>query len=305
MSIWRKLMTKPVWWWETRRPYPIRGEWKYLPPIRADQGRVPFVIMTRPDTLDDALWCAWSWLRFIAHEVRLEIYIDCPVGPKELQAVNRLFPGGTITDAREFVSQAESSLPAAQGFFTVHPLGRKLGVLLELQKRETILYCDFDVFAFSPPVEILDCIKDGATGAYLQEGEKESYDGLVLATARALGIIPLPILNSGLLLIPKGSLSLDLADQLLQGWRNCDSWWMEQTALACLLKTAPMVALPRDRYLVSNTRQFYWQQDVEDYGQIVARHFTTTTRHLMYSKAMPRIQRESRQAANPRVASHA
>ncbi len=47
--------------------------------------------------------------------------------------------------------------------------------------------------------------------------------------------------------------------------------------MACLLKLAPMTSLPRDRYITSVNRQFYWQKDV-DYGKIAARHFTTPSR---------------------------
>ena len=301
--IWRKLTTKPVWWLETKRPYPIRGHWKYLPPIRADQGPVIFVVMARPRTFDDALWCAWSWMRFIAPEARLEIHVDGPVGARERQAVETLFPGGAISDARAVISEAESLLPKAQGFFSLHPMGRKLGVMLRSQKKEKVFYCDCDVLAFAAPIEILNSLKDPKAGAYLQESGEGLYDDLVLESAQALGITPCKSLNTGLLVIPKESLSFDLAKVMLHGWKDCRlTWFIEQTVLACLLKSAPMIALPRERYLVSNHRQFYWQKDIDDYGLIAARHFTTPTRHVMYMKGMPWLERESRKPANPRVA---
>jgi hypothetical protein len=48
--------------------------------------------------------------------------------------------------------------------------------------------------------------------------------------------------------------------------------------------------LPDSRYVISNRRQFYWEQDV-DYKSIVARHFTGTVRHVMYRYGMPAILR--------------
>ncbi len=140
--------------------------------------------MTTPGTFDDALWCAWSWLRFLAREVRLAIYIDGPVGTRERQAVETLFPGGTITNARTVISETEDLSSAAEGYFTHHPYGRKLGVLLELQKKEPVFYCDSDVLAFSQPDEIIASIKDGKVGAHIQEEEgTRAYDRLILATA--------------------------------------------------------------------------------------------------------------------------
>jgi len=295
MSIWRKLTTKPVWYLETRRSYPIRRDRKLFSPIRADQGPAIFVIMATPGTLDEAIWCAWSWLRFIAHEVRLAIYIDGPVGTEERQIVEGLFPGCTITDARPIAAEMDGLFPAAQGFYSLHIHGRKLAVLLRLQKGERVFYSDFDVLAFSPPFEIVTHIKDAKAGVYIQEENKGAFDPSVLSSAKKIGLTPLSLLNSGLLVIPKESLSFDLAHILLDNWRSCRTWWIEQTILACLLNTVPMVPLPEDRYVTAKSRQFYWQKDV-DYRQIAARHFVSPIRHVMYLKGMAWLMRDARKS---------
>jgi hypothetical protein len=55
-------------------------------------------------------------------------------------------------------------------------------------------------------------------------------------------------------------------------------------------------ALPEARYVVSARRQFYWEGDV-DYDAIVARHFITPVRHVMYRKGMPIILEQSAEFA--------
>jgi hypothetical protein len=97
-----------------------------------------------------------------------------------------------------------------------------------------------------------------------------------------------------LLYIPKGALFPDLAKQLLSTWNPpVTSWYTEQTTLGALMRKANASPLPKDRYVISIRRQFYWERDV-DYGAIVARHFTGTVRHVMYKSGMPLVFRQSK-----------
>ena len=293
-SLAQRLLTKPVWWLERHRPYPIRRAWTQLPPIRADQGAVPFVVLCTPPDFDDAMWCAWSWLRFIAPEVRLELHVDGGFGARESDAVARLFPGGAIRDARTIVAEATRGFPVVEDFCTQHKTGRKMALFLQGQKTGPLLYCDYDVLAFSPPVEILECLKNSAAGAFLQETESGAFDPLLVRKAAAMGLQPLRSFNAGLLVLQKNSLALEAVGEMIEGWRACPSWWLEQTVLACLLQREPMMPLPRERYILDNARQFYWQRDVPDYARIAARHFTTPTRHVMYLKGLPLLRNAAR-----------
>jgi hypothetical protein len=63
--------------------------------------------------------------------------------------------------------------------------------------------------------------------------------------------------------------------------------------MSVLMRQANAQPLADSRYVISNCRQFYWEQDV-DYTAIVARHFTGTVRHVMYRYGMPTILRESK-----------
>ena len=56
-------VTKPVWWWERTRSFSIRSRYQQLPPLPVEGGRLRFVVLTAPETLNDALWTAWSWFQ--------------------------------------------------------------------------------------------------------------------------------------------------------------------------------------------------------------------------------------------------
>jgi hypothetical protein len=288
----RKLTTIPVWWLETHRPYPIRNAWHRLPPVPVSSGPTTLVVLTRPDTFNDALWAMWSWLRFLKDEVQPEIQVDGPITDTMRRSLNSILPGCGLFEAGATVRQAGPFPTALDDFILRYPLGRKFGLLLALQQRGPVLYADADVLCFNPPTELQDALRASATGAYLpEEGEGHFFPALV-ERARSLGFQPLPALNSGLLLVRPGSLSIETANELLSDWTSLPrTWFLEQTALACLLSAGPMTALPRNRYKLTTARQFYPLPDV-DYARIVARHFTTPTRHVMYGQAMPWILRQ-------------
>jgi hypothetical protein len=87
---------------------------------------------------------------------------------------------------------------------------------------------------------------------------------------------------------------MDMAARILETWRPPGgSWFAEQTVLSIMLRDVDTEALPSNRYVISNCRQFYWEKDV-DYKKIVARHFTGTVRHVMYRYGLPEILRQSR-----------
>jgi hypothetical protein len=290
IQILRKFTTRPVWLMETRRSYPIRDKWKLLSSIPAPTGPMPFVVLTTPRTFNDTLWVMWSWLRVLGATVRPEIYVDGPLDDEMRRGLDQLVPGTSLIEARPAILASGEFPKWVDRFIRDNPMGRKLGLYFLMQKRGKFLYSDSDVVAFAEPTELLQAMATPDTGAFFWEEKGGPFSDIV-SRAAALGVEPVPSLNAGFLLIPGNCLSVDLAEKLLHEWPSLPpTWFLEQTTMACLLSAAPMTPLPRERYVLTNRRQFYWEKDV-DYSKIVARHFTGTTRHVMYGKGLPWILR--------------
>lgn len=289
----RKLTTKPVWWWESKRSYRIRSHYDLLPPLSVREGRVRFVVLTTPETLRDALWCAWSWYRYLRDEgIGLQIAVDGPISEGELAAASRLFPGISIESAWTACHYVCEREPALESFLYGHPTGRKLALILALSDQCPVLYSDFDVLAFSPPHELLASIRRNIA-CYFAEETDGTRDPLIVERARDLGLNYLSKFNCGFMYIPQGSLPMNAAAEILATWHPPgNSWFAEQTVLSVLLHNVHAEALPEDRYVISICRQFYWEKDV-DYTAIAARHFTGPVRHVMYGRGMPLILRQS------------
>lgn len=291
MSVIRKLTTRPIWKWEKARRYPIKQRWENLPPVTAT-GSLPMVVLTTPATFPDAMWTAWSWLRFLAADVRLELAIDGEATPDQRRGLGMLFPGARLVEAREIVAAACSFPPLIRAFVENHPIGRKLGLTLQYQARGRFLFSDADILAFNKPSEMLAEIRNPQGACYMVEPNADNFDEALLVAGRAHNLAPRPGFNAGLLLSPQGWLDLPWVEELLSQRTGERSYFTEQTLFALCLPPE-VQPLPPERYVVSTKRQFYWETDV-DYQSIAARHFTGPTRHVMYLKGLPLLERAAR-----------
>jgi len=296
----RKLLTKPIWWWERRRSYEIPSRFDRLPSIPVTRGAKRFIVLTTVASLNDALWAAWSWHRFLQDHFELQLVVDGRITESQKQAAARLFPGLRMFAVETLLADFRKTVPGFTPFFDHHPLGKKLGLILALQREGPLLFSDHDVLAFNLPDEILSQAAADVP-FYIAEEHDGVFDEEILQRARELGVDHARELNSGLLYVPRGSLSVELAAKLLADWRPpLRSWFTEQTVLSVLMHQADARSLPRAGYVISNRRQFYWEKDC-DYTAIVARHFTKTVRHVMYARGMPELLQQSKMALNGRA----
>ncbi len=121
MSLLRKLTTRPVWNWEKRRPYPIRKQWHGLPAVPAT-GALPMVMLATPGGFDDAMWAAWSWLRFVGSEVRFDLVLDGEPRAGQPAGLERLSPGATLVTRQELLARIGAWPARVRSFVEQHRL---------------------------------------------------------------------------------------------------------------------------------------------------------------------------------------
>lgn len=290
----RKLTTKPAWWWERSCKYPIRLRHHLLPPLAARKGAVQFAVLTTPQALNDALWAAWSWYRFLqGHGIELQLAVDGELKEAELRAAQHLFPGISVYNVNPMIARLCEGMPALKALFEHHPLAKQVGLVLELSRRGPVLYSDHDVVAFNPPVELLRYIETN-TPCYFLDDANGCQDPSLVEIVNAMDLSLIRRLNAGFMYVPQNALSVDLAEHILARWNPVPYfYYTPQTVMSTLMRSANAQPLPESRYVISNQRQFYWERDV-DYTEIAARHFTGTVRHVLYKYGMPLIWQQSR-----------
>lgn len=285
----RKLLTRPIHWYETNRPYPIRRKVLSLSPIPIpDKGDRALVVLCTPRTVLNAAWTIMSFLQSMKIELRVVLVVDAP-DTSSAQALRTIFPGLDIRSTCDLYQRYRNSAPHLYKLAHRHPMGRKLASIHSLNEEFHILFLDDDILAFREVPEL-----DAAMSAtippalYIRDIASVQLDPVIRDLARLHGHAWCDDLNAGLLLIPRSSLILSLSDALLVGQHDIHGWFPDTAVLAVQLRSLAARGLPSERYCVSVKRQFYFEPD-EDYSRIAVRHFISPVRHLMYLKGMPYV----------------
>jgi hypothetical protein len=265
-----------------------------LPPLAVTEGQTKFAVLTTPEALNDALWAAWSWYRFLQpHGLELQLAVDGDIEEADKYAARRLFPGISIYNVNDMIAKLCEERPALKALFEHRPFAKQVGLTLMLSRQGPVLYSDHDVVAFNRPIDLLACI-DANTPCYFLDHVNGCHDPSLVETLNVMELDYIRRLNAGFLYIPQNALSIDLAEQMLAHWNPVPYYYYTpQTVMSVLMRSANAQPLPESRYVISNQRQFYWEKDI-DYKAIAARHFTGTVRHVLYRYGMPLILQQSK-----------
>lgn len=284
---------RPVRFLETHYWYPVRKRIDLLPPVRcaATSRDGELLILTTPGSWYDAIWSAWSYLRYFADRLHLTIACDGVPPAGLVAAVPRIFPGADVIDARAFVASLDDGEQLR--YFAAHnPFGNKLRLVLAMQQKSPVLYSDSDVLVHNTPHEILDHLRDRPLAPLYMQSAAECGDEWVAQRAAELGSSLNPHFNFGQVWLPRGSLPLSRAAEILTGWSpEKNGYFAEQNVVSILLTEAGGVGLPVDRYVANAQRMFYFEDDV-DYDALASRHYVNLIRNLMYSRGIPLLLRQ-------------
>ena len=290
-----KCFTKPIWWWEKRRQYPIREKIFKLPigpvcPWDKEPARpCTLVICATPTTLSDAAWAASSIIRNVQRKMGLVIVSEA-FPPERREQLLKLFPSvRLLTDDEISITANPIEFRHILRLGAYHPMGRKLLAILKLQQNSDIIFSDADVLAFQRLHEVEAALDSGSIGLHVQDVELP-LESESLRNAKSMGLVAHPRFSCGFMFIPRESLDTALADRLLDTNAEITSWFPDTMVLAFLMAKAGAKPLPDASYVQDVRRQFFNEIDV-DYDQIALRHFVGPVRHLMYSRGMPRVCR--------------
>lgn len=291
----RKLTTRPVWYWQRHRPYPIRRRVDRFPPQpwRADAA-CTCVVLTTPRTLTNALWAAYSFGRSLADRAGLALVLDGVWSERERIRVRRLFPTAELRETAAEVAALADGCPRLAELARRHPMGRKLAAILAAQMRGGVIFADDDVLALGGLPELhAHLAGEAAANLYLREqGGVAQADPAVQAAAAQLGLPMRTDINVGLLALRRHSLDPQLAERVLAVAGTPGTWFPDTSLLAILLAATPAQPLP-DSYLVSTAGQF-WSEPRVKLDALEVRHYVGPVRHLMYREGMPWLWRRVR-----------
>ena len=302
------MLTKALWLAERTIAPRKKRWWNKLKPISCSSqigssGNFVVSILGTPSTLDESLWAAWSVKRFLGSHTRVRLYFDKWKSVPETFAKiasSLLGPVEILPTCSLISSFLDRKLdPVTRNFCSEHPLAVKLLVALCESEDDDVLYMDNDVLFLNEPKGVpfakTNCSSGENRPLYIQEECGGCWDPQVLNFLESNRLPIKSKLNGGLHWIPKQSLDCDFAIHIIKNFwvpGQPPNWFSEQTINSALFARAGAKALCKERFVVSNTRQFYFEDDI-DYNLVTARHYTGPVRHVMYLKAYAHLIRSS------------
>jgi len=286
-------------WWILRRD--IKRGWKAsrhyyktLPRIKkwswpfwneAPQSTPVHILTGRDDWMLSA-WMLASWFTVTEHSWPIVIHDDGTLPDEGCTALQKLFPSARIISRREAdeaMGAMMQSFPFCADYRKAHPLALKIFDIPHFAKKERFMIFDSDLLFFNYPREILDWAGSAADECWFNEDVQEG-SLITAAEARAeLGVKIWPRVNSGLCLLMKSAIDLDLCDRTLAQTSILRGhvWRIEQTLfMLCAARHGKGGLLPR-KYEVSLGK--------DAAPDAVSRHYVGAVRDRFYAEGLERL----------------
>lgn len=274
-------------------PYPIKSLIKSAPPIETSKDGVRLVIIAQNKTFIESLWTAYTWIYYSETKLSLLLLINGSLCQKQKNIFLKLFPQGEIGFIDDYIDSDILANEGIRRFHENHKFGKILTLKLSVQRHESILFSDPDVLVFQRPTEILSNIQKNRP-CYFAESKAVSISSWVKNKAKKLSLNLTEDFNSGVLYIPKNSLSVNTCSVVLDDWNSSiTDYFPEQTICDVLMTQSGAESLPTDEYIVNNKGMWYWEKDA-DYERIKVRHFVGNVRHRMYMSGYPILREKLR-----------
>lgn len=214
------------------------------------------------------------------------LHDDGSVSAASRQKILRLVPGIQFIPRGEAEEQTRALLaghPRCLANRSRHNLFLKFFDTLAYVRKNRFIVLDSDVIFFRRPREILDWVDLNAPDCLYNEDTKEKFCIPRTEIEKALPVRLLPRFNSGLVLMQRKAMSLDLSEQLIRTFENSAyaPQFFEQTLYALMASVNPEGGAPLPR-----TYNISWGY-LREPGSI-CRHYVGDFKHdLLYVEGAP------------------
>jgi hypothetical protein len=250
---------------------------------------VPVHLLTGRDDWLLACWMLASWFHATQRNWRVFMHDDGQMPAEALGAIEKMLPGITRIAAGEAdvkVNAALAGYPACRDYRLAHPLARKIFDVPLLSTAERFIILDSDVLFFRKPEVILRWCENGKDECWFNE---DASDVLPISREEArekLGIEIWPRVNSGLCLLERPAIDLELCDKALRETSLLTGhvWLVEQALFAICASARNRGGLLPSEYEVSLEKKAR--------PGAVARHYVGAVRQRFFAEGMARLKRD-------------
>ena len=233
-----------------------------------------------------ACWMLASWFHQTGKNWRVFLHDNGTLRDGEKEQMQRLFPIAHFVDPRDADDEIDTTLapfPHCQKYRRAHPLARKIFDVPHFAPGERFLILDSDVLFFQRPARILQWCGSASDECWFNEDAAEASLLSGTEARETFGIALWPRVNSGLCLLPKSSLDLDLCESALRDTAipHGHVWLIEQTLFALCASRHGRGGLLPPEYEVSLGKTAR--------PAAVARHYVGAVRQRFYAEGIARL----------------
>ena len=262
-------------------------EWKN-PHTAPPPDDLPVHVLSGKDDWLLACWMLASWFHTTARNWPVIIHDDGHIPPEAAAAFARIAPGHRRISAQEAdraVLDALAAHPACRDYRQAHPLARKIFDVPALTPGERFIILDSDVLFFRKPEFILRWCAEAGDECWFNQDVKEAFPIPLSEVRDALGIDVWPRVNSGLCLLNRSAINLDLCERALRETTLLAGhiWLVEQSLFAICASARNRGGLLPPEYEVSLEKKAR--------PDAVARHYVGAVRQRFYGDGIARVKR--------------
>ena len=248
---------------------------------------LPVHVLSGKDDWLLACWMLASWFHTTDRNWRVIIHDDGQLPPEAVAAFAKSAPGSRRIPAQEADSTVLSALaghPACRDYRQAHPLARKIFDVPTLTPGERFIILDSDVLFFRKPEFILRWCAEGGDECWFNEDVKEAFPIPLTEVRETLGIEVWPRVNSGLCLLNRSAIDLDLCERALRETSLLKGhiWLVEQSLFAICASARKRGGLLPSEYEVTLEKKAR--------PGAVARHYVGAVRQRFYGDGIARVK---------------
>lgn len=251
------------------------------PCAHTDDASCEIHVLTSADDWLNLLWALKSFYHWSRCRFALCIHDDGTLGERACAHLRTAFPAARLirraaADAR--VGPLLADYPRCRAFRAANKLALKVFDFHACLEADRMLLLDSDILFFAPPAVLLARIADFS--ARLNSLNRDWRDGYTVSVEAVQPLLPFPfppLINSGLGLIHRASIRLDLVEEFLAlSGMLSHPHQIEQTLIALCSAKFGFQMLPGEYDVHLGPRR----------PGAPARHYAGPVRHLMYGEGI-------------------
>ncbi|MFB2896038.1 hypothetical protein ACE1CI_24265 [Aerosakkonemataceae cyanobacterium BLCC-F50] len=215
-----------------------------------------------------------SFIRYVGIPDKFIVVSDGSYSPASCQLLRQISPYIEVVEFAKFINK--DLPPSVYAYANIHPLGKKLAVLISLPVDRVTIYADSDILFFPAAEELLNLTNLSNTQPrYLLDCATALDERLLDKASEKFAPV-----NSGFMILQK-PLNWEIPLKRLAALPENANYFTEQTSLHLAMHYNQGIPLTPEEFVVNRDDEFIYQ-DKHCSPKVALRHYVSPIRHKFW-----------------------